>query len=1362
MGEPGRGVERELEEGVRRIVGALERGPGGRLVDSAQSVSRAAGSVAAAGERITEQSLTMAERRLVKRFRRDEEASLPRAFVLGMAAVGAAVVGITQPELFWFFFVALGLGLAAARTFARVRAQERVPAAEAQAERTESGRASSSVSDSLPGGVSPLPVPLLSPPLFGAGGARRAAHAQGGSRHVGPANRGRGNADPLFAREPQRRPRDAQRRDRRRRDGPGRGPRDRVGPAAATRLPRPPGRSPGRSAAGRDDMKGGRVPAPRGTGRFRTSHRLNRPMKDSLAARFRRCSFLLALVLVPAATLAAEPVSVPGGPESIRRLLGLDEHRPDGDFFLDFSRLLLSRADPRSSWRSSDRRRAVVFFAEDFAEWKSAHGCPALLSTRPGAWDGTRRALGWLGYRVRGDGPGFKAEPLPDAEAQRRQGFLDILGISSTEVIRRLAAGEDVPVSCADGKVELPFGLAAWRETLGVDEESLDQANAFLHFVKSVPASRMMVALHALDARSREELRSVAEPAGGYAGWRLLYGEALDGFALYPEALEIRDGRIRMPGGQTADVVWEAVVGAPPSDKARFLVKLFNAGGGKAAYVADALRPLPEAAARAFVLGRTSGGDESVKRFQRLYSNIDPGGRTFRSSSRDPYDLTHLAGFLTPSAGGEIVPPGGPGLWLEALATSRFPADEADLTRILADAAKREESPDDFLERFLRGSVAGSGGTIPAGKPLLVVSSLLGANPVLADPGSILLLFCGLERFHAYYAPLEDLPLDDPAIVRKYLFTLDRLDANGTDRNAEVRVGLFQTSVELLSALHRSGSLGDATTRELFRALLDLPLFATPKAQVSAGFVEFDRWLEAGLLGALREEEARFLRKMRTEALARDPEDEGPKPARTADDLVAAALAGWRAPAVISWRGGSYAYDPTADGASRRQAFAATQEHVSLAGLVDAAAERETVMRVARQGDVAGTRAAVTALLEGLAAIPPGREADERVRETAAGARYTLAPLQSASRDDVLSLVEAGIGRLDALRAERTLEALAVHVYSSSVLDPGDLTFTDSLLVKRHSLSWAGRTGVAAASPFEAVRIEMPGDGAPLRLAGSFAGLAEPLGLLHAEGLVYDAGSFISNDRVRAGLVVPAAIVTPARLEDDALVFVDLACRATEQLAAALAALPVAGRHEAWETVARDLVPASRRNRLVEERPEKLAEYLSPSDLFRIGRRLALRSGASLPRVQAALEAREAWSRLVSRFGEAGAAARIAELGPRPFHWAGRGRLADFDLPSYERLSEYRLPRLFADHLYDVKINVARTVVKAGDPPALFPLFLEAALDGLLRRAHMAFAFDWRALADGGRGLPPESRDEVLGAALEEGRITRSEVPGTW
>lgn len=1433
MAEPGRGVERELEEGVRRILGALERIPPGRIEAAASQISRAAETAAAgiarAIEKTGDRPPTREERKLAKRLKEEEDASLPQAFVMGGAAIVAAFIGATQPHLFWLFFVGFGFAMGAADIFTKVRSRERRQAEEERA-RAATAIPAGVVGSAPPAAAAPPPPPPApeSPAL--------AAIAAREKRVDGICDRllaELGEAPPLV-RELLRNPEEtvtalrAASRELARRE---RGLRaslteeegerllgERSGLAArvdtttdAVVKERLEGalsaldaqlahRAELATAAARIEAEGTRIlysleslraqvlrafaadaaaaevtrESLKGSLESLSAeidavataleevHGVGAPASSSAgptaaarAAALQRTGLALLLALAAAAPLSAEPVAVPGGPAAIRRILALGERRPDRDFFLDVQKVFLSGAGPRAAWDRSEARRKVADFVDDLAEWRKEQGCPALLSAKPEGWKKTRSALAWLGWRVRGEGEGFTVERRDDPEARRRQAFLGLLGASADDVVARLAAGEEVRVDCGGGNADLPFGLAAWREVLGLDAKALTAENAFLHFVRDVRASRMLVALHGVDAGTREELRAFVGAPGGYAGWKLLFDDGLDGFSFSPDALEMKGGKLLLPGGDAAAAAWEAVVGAPPSEKEEFVRRFFGGSSGKAAYVADALRPLPPEAARAFVVGKTPGGEPTAERFERLYGAIGKVGRSYGASQRDSWDLAHLAPFLA-SREGEIAVPGGAAAWLEALDDDDFPADEAGLARLLAAAAARKGGVDELLVELLGGEVDGPGGNVPAAKPFVVVSGFAKAHPVLDDPGTVLLLVRGVERFLSGYAILEDLPLEEPVTVRRYLFTLHRLDTNGTDRPAELRAGLFQASVELLGALRRSGALSGTKARELFAALLDQPLFARAGTAPEAGIADFHRWLFGGLVSALREEEARFLASRGAPVEPWEADEEGPRPAKTPDDLLATALEGFRAPAPVSYRGGEWQYDATAAGASRRRAFASTQEHVGLAGLEAAVPERERALALARKGDTEATRGSVEALLADLGAVPVGREADERVGAVAAGARYVLGQLQSATKEDALSLLEAGLPRFDALRAERTLEALVVHVYSSGVLDPGDLPFADALLVERHGLSWAPRPAGASSTPFETARLEPKGETSVLRLAGAFAGIAEPLGLLHAEGLVYDAESFIANDRVRSGLVSPSVSVAFARIDDDLLRFVDLACRAAEQLPPALAGRPEPERRAAWSALARDLVPAARRNRLAED-GAVAGEWLAPSDLLRVGRRLALAPPAGLPEVPGAAEARVAWERLVARHGAAGARERLGELGPRPASQAGRFRLVDVDLPSYERLAEYRLPHLFSDRLYDLKVVVAREVVAAGDPASLYPLYLDDALDALLRRARMAWAFDWRALTGADRPRTAASRDDLLAAAVESGLLTRAE-----
>ncbi|GEM_PF-1759339 len=154
MADPGRGIEQQLEESVRRVLGALERAPVARIEVVANEVSRAVEQVVSQVDRATNRGLTREERRLAKRLREEDEASLPQAWVMSGAAAVAGLIGLTQPHLFWFFFVGFGFAMAAADIFAKVRRRERRQA-EAQESRAEATVRTAGQA---------VPAPLVTPP----------------------------------------------------------------------------------------------------------------------------------------------------------------------------------------------------------------------------------------------------------------------------------------------------------------------------------------------------------------------------------------------------------------------------------------------------------------------------------------------------------------------------------------------------------------------------------------------------------------------------------------------------------------------------------------------------------------------------------------------------------------------------------------------------------------------------------------------------------------------------------------------------------------------------------------------------------------------------------------------------------------------------------------------------------------------------------------------------------------------------------------------------------------------------------------------------------------------------------------------
>ncbi|HEX5854382.1 MAG TPA: hypothetical protein VFZ57_02075 [Thermoanaerobaculia bacterium] len=146
-----------------------------------------------------------------------------------------------------------------------------------------------------------------------------------------------------------------------------------------------------------------------------------------------------------------------------------------------------------------------------------------------------------------------------------------------------------------------------------------------------------------------------------------------------------------------------------------------------------------------------------------------------------------------------------------------------------------------------------------------------------------------------------------------------------------------------------------------------------------------------------------------------------------------------------------------------------------------------------------------------------------------------------------------------------------------------------------------------------------------------------------------------------------------------------------------------------------------------------------------------------MPALPSAIAAREALERLEKRLGEAGARDRLSEFGPHPIAYAGRFRLADLDMPPYERTTVYRSPVIFSDRLYDFKIAIARRVEEAGLPAAVLPLVTPAALDEMMGGLKMAFPFDWSATVRAAQAFSKSDVDRLLDDALRAGRLVRNQ-----
>ena len=1052
-----------------------------------------------------------------------------------------------------------------------------------------------------------------------------------------------------------------------------------------------------------------------------------------------------------AACAAAQPASsdqvpVPGGPAAVRRLLALDATRPRDTFFLDLHEALLAGAEWNAGWSQIARRRAVIEFTEDIDDFREKFGRTVTLSfsERP-LLDRTRKVLDWLGVDTKRKGDAIAAEIGSDPRGVRRRAFFDAVALPAPILVKKLLAGETVAVVPTDEMVPLPFGLETWRELL--DQPDLSGREVFVELVKNIPGSRLLVTLHSLDTDTREGLRAIARSGKGSV---LRDPDVLERLARFPSALALSRGEFVLPGGPEANPIWEDLFEVSPSNTAGLLRALFEKDGGRGAYVVEVLQQLPAPVTRALLFGGTTRGPGAIPRARKLYRAIEEARRSIEVSRRDLYDFGHLARFFRAGRSGdlELIP--------MELDGNTFPRNEEELAAILRSAEGRAEPSEDALVRLVRGAVGAGGDPPRTAHRFLVVSSLLENRTLLADRGVVALLLRGADRFGSAYAVLEDPPFQQAALARRYLFAVDRLDRRKPSRDSEIAAALFQSGVELLSTAYRAGSVDEAATRGLFSAFLDLPLFVRPDASASDGARAVLGWVSAKFLPELRKGKAGVVAP--TEESEEPPEDSD-------DELLSRALVGSPSPAVFQWNGGHYRFDPAADELARRRTFREKQRLATIEDVKAADKERAALFSAATEGKRAEAAESAAALLDRLALAEEenARRVDERVRDEYERAREALDRLGKITKPASAGQLEKEFDAADTVFAERVLEALLGHVYAAAAGDPDDLYYDDPDFVRRHSFRTVEKGGRFVESAFSPTMLTSETTGGGSRVAGSLFGLADVLGLLHADQITYSPGAAISNEIIRSGLIGPIRRVSAARLDDDALAYVDASCRVTEELVAALAGRDRSERLRIWTDLARDLVPRPRLASLAElgsaATPASVSRVLSPSELYRIGRRVARGGEGNRPEGLAQLAsvaaANEALQRLEERYGTGGARDRLAEFGPRAVAWAGRMRLTDLDMPPYESLAAYRTPLLFADRLYDWKIAVARAVAASGLPAAILPLVLPRAVDEMMSDLKMAFPYDWSAIVRRSARFGPAEVSRVLDESLQAGRLMR-------
>ena len=512
--------------------------------------------------------------------------------------------------------------------------------------------------------------------------------------------------------------------------------------------------------------------------------------------------------LVPSRAVAADDplwgsLRVPGGVAALRRVASLgDASRPPSEVVRDLARswfgtTVRSGTEPRD--RLVGYLRHVARAEAAFAAWPD--GVSTAAAADPARREAFRNLMDLLGLRVRSAAAGVAVELNPDPDAAMRRRWLSATGTSPDLVVDDLAAGKTVRLRMASGEVPLPLP-ALFHERVFSSDPPLERLAA------SPSALLTYYALGAMDSETLAWL--AAEPDV----FRRLMDDRAAALAAFGHALRVANGAVAVPGGADARLIWEALVDAPVTAPARFVMNLLDRHDGRLAHL-YATVAASEPARQAFILGLTLPDPEARRRHAELvrdwFTATNPGwSATLQPLFRpavDPAFVLLQIDLIDGAAGPD---------WWPALFTRLAHADGwpsrpeqtlNDLRPLPATAAWVVsyvfENPDDAARRF----------------EWLRYAQRMFATAARTSAPDIEIALRALKDMPALALSLERMGERDPARLAPLARAYRRVAEAGGPGNASVALRSWQGALAVLEQIHRHSPLSAPVRTRLLTSL---------------------------------------------------------------------------------------------------------------------------------------------------------------------------------------------------------------------------------------------------------------------------------------------------------------------------------------------------------------------------------------------------------------------------------------------------------------------------------------------------------------------------------------------------------------
>jgi hypothetical protein len=380
--------------------------------------------------------------------------------------------------------------------------------------------------------------------------------------------------------------------------------------------------------------------------------------------------------------------------------------------------------------------------------------------------------------------------------------------------------------------IAVPLTADHWRDVLQLQ----DKADLFGALINS--RSAMLVAAGAMS--SDPSMRALLERDRGLLRWIVKNTPAA--FWVAARSLRVDKDRVVVPGGPSAEPIWEALVEVKVTKPADFVRALLIKDSGRFAWFYDSISSMDEGR-RSAIFGPADAQLDAVRAMYASYRSADSNWKLeehpFLRGTTDPW----IVSTQIELENGAVASPASQSFWAELL-------DRGEVTRRSAAAALRESSPSVTLA-WLTQKIAGSSAKERRDRFEMVRFAQGVFRHAQGDRLiEALIALGGYRRYRAVLLTLDRMGVTEPRVYARAVEAARKLDEELSGRDEQHAVSAFQSGLALLERARITGAIDVAAAEALVLSLADV-VDPGEGSKPQRPFTAIKDWLLTTLLDAL-------------------------------------------------------------------------------------------------------------------------------------------------------------------------------------------------------------------------------------------------------------------------------------------------------------------------------------------------------------------------------------------------------------------------------------------------------------------------------------------------------------------------------